>query len=531
MVEYQQNPYIQGRDSLLRELKEKLLETQPKKFNHRIAIYGLAGVGKTQVAIEYLYRNKAEYRSIFWINASDQAAFFLGFQDIAATTKCVSIEGQTPSDIANGVLSWLAQQDRWLLVIDNLDDISIAKDHLPSIKEGDHVLITTRNPDASSIPAEGMQVPLLEEDDAIELLGNRCNLDYSEYPPSEKASAVELVRELGYLPLAIEQASGYIRLSVKSISKFLPIFRASRKQLLGRIPIGTPYPVSLYTTILLSIEKVKQMPSGEQAVKLLRLFAFLNPDGILQEFLRQGCLGLGTELQEIISNKFIFYEALGSLQQISLVNQPQHVETIVVHRLIQAITKEELSDILHTSYMNEVIGLCYQAFPEASYETRQQCRTLQNQVVEPAFEAAEVKTETAGQVLDRIGYFLRQDGKFEDALRLTNRSVQNFTTLLREEHPSTLRSMSNLAVTYHDQGKLGAAAELEEKVVEARRRTLGEEHPDTLTSIANLAVTYHHQGKLGAAAELEKKVVEARRRTLGEEHPDTLASIGNLASR
>jgi NB-ARC domain len=251
MVGYQRNPYLQGRDSLLRQLKEKLFETRPKKFNHRIAIFGLGGVGKTQVAIEYVYRNKAEYNSIFWINASDQAAFFSGFQDIATKTERVSIEGQNkvkkPSDIVNGVLSWLAEQDRWLLVIDNLDDISIAKDYLPSIKEGGHVLITTRNPDALSIPAEGIQVPLLEENDAIELLYNRCNLDELEYPSdlSEKASAVELVHELGYLPLAIEQASGYIRSSLKSISKFLPTFRAYQRQLLDRIPTGTSYPVSL----------------------------------------------------------------------------------------------------------------------------------------------------------------------------------------------------------------------------------------------------------------------------------------------
>ena len=66
--------------------------------------------------------------------------------------------------------------------------------------------------------------------------------------------------------------------------------------------------------------------------------------------------------------------------------------------------------------------------------------------------------------------------------------------------------------------------------MEARSRILGDEHPDTLQTKGNLAVSYRLLGKVKEAAEMEEKVVEAKGRILGEEHPDTLWAMGNLAA-
>ena len=47
-----------------------------------------------------------------------------------------------------------------------------------------------------------------------------------------------------------------------------------------------------------------------------------------------------------------------------------------------------------------------------------------------------------------------------------------------------------------------------------RTRILGEEHPDTLASMANLAVTLAAQGDHAGARQLEERVLEAQRRVL-----------------
>ena len=67
-------------------------------------------------------------------------------------------------------------------------------------------------------------------------------------------------------------------------------------------------------------------------------------------------------------------------------------------------------------------------------------------------------------------------------------------------------------------------------VMETRKRVLGEEHPDTLTSISNLALTYRNQGQWKKAEDLQVMVIVTMKRVLGERHPFTLASISNLAS-
>ena len=61
------------------------------------------------------------------------------------------------------------------------------------------------------------------------------------------------------------------------------------------------------------------------------------------------------------------------------------------------------------------------------------------------------------------------------------------------------------------------------QVIETRKTVLGQEHPDTLTSMSNLALTYQSQGRWKEAEELEVQVMQTSLTVLGEEHPDTLA--------
>ena len=101
----QKNPHFIGRATLLETLRDKLCNVKPRKFNHRVALFGLGGVGKTQVAIEYVVTYKGKYNSIFWITAADPASLLLGFQEIAARTKCVNIEAVNAASVAREVLS------------------------------------------------------------------------------------------------------------------------------------------------------------------------------------------------------------------------------------------------------------------------------------------------------------------------------------------------------------------------------------------------------------------------------------------
>jgi Cdc6-like AAA superfamily ATPase len=65
MVPYQRNANFTGRADLLTKLSTKLCDIIPKSWNHRVALYGLGGVGKTQLALEYVYAHKGQYDRVY----------------------------------------------------------------------------------------------------------------------------------------------------------------------------------------------------------------------------------------------------------------------------------------------------------------------------------------------------------------------------------------------------------------------------------------------------------------------------------
>jgi Flp pilus assembly protein TadD len=128
-----------------------------------------------------------------------------------------------------------------------------------------------------------------------------------------------------------------------------------------------------------------------------------------------------------------------------------------------------------------------------------------------------------------IGGLLSARGLAGGARSIYEKVVQLAVDRLGEEHPGTLASMNNLAVTLRAQGDLLGARELLEQTLEVRRRVFGEEHADTLSCMADLASTLRAQGDLQGARELQEQTLQVERRTLGEEHPSTLTSMNNLA--
>jgi tetratricopeptide (TPR) repeat protein len=518
-----------------------LSHTLPKQFNHRVAISGLGGVGKTQLALEYVHAHKDNYRGVYWISGVNQATLLSGFQQIAKKTGCVRAMNlnANPSDTAKDVLGWLNEQENWLLVIDNLDDATVVEGYLPERSPGKHTLLTMRNPNAVEIPAEGLRVGVLDPDEAVELLIVRSTLGSVYYSSLKaKAEAAQIVKELGFLPLAIEQASAYIREVSKDIFKFLPRYKDNMEKHHSRIPRGNwPYVETVATTWRLSFERVKE--NNIKASKLLQLLAFLNPDGTLREFIEAGKDGLDIELQVVISDEEMFDEAISELERFSLITCRQHEtgQLITMHRLVQLVIKNEMTDAQLSSLRGSAITLCDSAFPQWFVWKAALlgiCRRYQDQVVTTLSEIPAMNSEVLAHVLQRVGSFLDADGKYQQAseirLKAFNVSILLYQSdLLQEQHPDTLRAMANLAATYGNQGRWDEAVVLEERVLEASKVAPGEQHPDTLTAMANLAVTYWNQGRWDEAVVLQERVLEARKVALGEQHPDTLTAVANLA--
>jgi tetratricopeptide (TPR) repeat protein len=526
---FQKNPHFTGRTKLLKTLREKLCDEKPKSFNHRVALFGMGGVGKTQVAIQYIVNYQSEYDGIFWITAADSAALLSGFRDVARITGCTKVDNQKSLSVVREVLAWFRKQDGWLLVLDNADIISVVDGYLPDMTSRGHTLITTRNPNALGIPAEGLEVELLEKHEAKDLLLLRANIiDDNEMIQSE---ALNIVMELGLLALAIEQAAAYIREQLKDIFKFMVVYSAHRKLILMERPKGNwNYPREVATTWLLSFVEVEKR--NIDASQLLKLIAFLNPDGILVDFLVAGKGGLPEGLNRLIGDLFAFSKALSDLEQFSLIRRPDGGQVFTIHRLVQSVIKDNLGDDDMTKYIEIVVALFTCAFPQFKEERRQICRRFEGQVVGPLIDILKMPKEDMAALADisrRVGDFLHEEGKYRETELFHRRAIEIYTRLFGEEDYRTLSGMHAIARMYRYRGQHQDAAELHEKVLKARQRILGVDHPDTLMSMNNLGIAYYDLIRTKEAAELHEKVLEARRRVLGVEHPTTLKSINNLA--
>jgi hypothetical protein len=102
--------------------------------------------------------------------------------------------------------------------------------------------------------------------------------------------------------------------------------------------------------------------------------------------------------------------------------------------------------------------------------------------------------------------------------------------VLGKDHPATLTSMNNLALTLREQGELGEARPLQERVLDVRIGALGEQHPATLTSMWNLGLTLLDLGEKDTALQLLRRCLAGRRKVLGDQHRSTTATAELLKS-
>lgn len=362
MVPYERNHQFFGRQDILNKIKERLHSQTPKRFNHRVALYGMGGIGKTQCALEYTYANRGAYERVYWISAVDQSCLLSGYEKIAKHAGLsTKIQSPSPSDIAQAVLTWLARERSWLIVIDNLDNVMVANGLLPENGPEHHTLITTRNRYTFSIPAEPLEITLLDAEDSVDML---ISLSELSVPASsvEWADAADIVKTLGYLPLAIKQAAAYIREVTGNLQTFSDEYNKRRKEVLQWPTGNVNYPHSVASTWSLSFRLLQK--NNLCAVRLLRLFSVLFPDKIRIDFLVAGVNALDEELQQIFSSPSELAKPLIELERFSLIKWDRRGGGISLHRLVQSVVRDEMGDTeLRLTYQT-FIKLCLDVFPD-----------------------------------------------------------------------------------------------------------------------------------------------------------------------
>jgi AAA domain len=226
------------------------------------ALSGLSGVGKTQTIVEYAHRHLDEYVYILWASANSREALVSGYGKIAGLLKLPESKDKDQTLAVEAVRHWLSSNQRWLLILDNADDLRTAREFIPSGKNG-HVLLTTLGHATGAVARRVDIEEMGTEEGALFLLRRAKCIEENAFleaaSPANQEKAKEIAAQLDGLPLALDQAAAYVEETDCGLSGYLNLYRTHGPELLrlrGALSADHPDPVA--TTWALSFEKIEQ---------------------------------------------------------------------------------------------------------------------------------------------------------------------------------------------------------------------------------------------------------------------------------
>ena len=240
------------------------------------AVAGLGGVGKTQAALKYASDHTPDYDATFWVLAETEASLRTGLAGLAAVLHLPEATAREQDVQVEAVKRWLTENARWLLVLDNVEDSRMVAGILPSGHAG-HVLVTSRHEAQVALTAKRtIEVGVFKPEEGQAFLAKR--IDRGALPAEESAAADDIVKTLGGLALALEQAGAYVRETGISLAAYADVLA---KQLLKSLEKSDPeagaYEKSVALTWLPSFDAVeKASPAAADGTGAAASFAGLD---------------------------------------------------------------------------------------------------------------------------------------------------------------------------------------------------------------------------------------------------------------
>lgn len=494
------------------------------------AVTGMRGVGKTQLAAAYARsRIDDQWRLVTWINAETANALLAGLADTADALGLAPAED--PSARGRALRHWLeADGTDCLIVFDNATSAELLQPFLPV--SGNARVIITSNQHSMSALGEPVEVQIFTEDEGLTYLAGRTRIN-------DHAGASALGQELGWLPLALAQATAVItaqhldydtylaRLNGKAVANLLAPFD------------GGQYPRSVAAAILLSLDTVADETGACAAV--MNLLAVLSPAGVRRTLVHVAAapVGLGLDREEGEFSPEVTDEALGRLAAASLLTFSIDGNTIIAHRLVTRVIREHLSAAGNLTNVCLVVADCLMEHARSQHRTWHQdrgaTRDLAGQLTAlqqtmAACQNTDLLTVVMFGLSTYAGYFFGQLGdSATQAIAINQVLLADSQQFPEAFFPGTSIIRNNLALVYQSAGRTAEAAPMLEQALIERERLAGPDDPNTLVIRNNLAEAYRAAGRTAEAITLHEQTLADRQRILGTDDPDTLATRNNLA--
>ncbi len=528
-VPYRQNRFFVGREKLLDSISSAFSAWEALS-TPIVALSGLGGIGKTQVALEYAYRSQKHYQTILWINASSQETVVAEMLMLAEVLGIPSMAEMDSQERLLLVKRWLAEHQSWLLILDALTDVALMTAVLPLRSVG-HVLVTTHL-HVSQTVAQVLEVCPLAEPAAFTLLTQRSGLYSQKYPQrpatsEETATAHRVCHLLAGLPLALDQAGAYIEETGCSIAEYEQRYHAQEVVLLQqRGAMTIDHPASVVATWSLAFQHLEIYDPC--AADLLRCCAFLAPEIIPQELFLKGASQLGPHLAHVSADVTRFDAAIRTLYRFSLVRRDPQTQTISLHRLVQVVLRSSLPVDQQVLWATRVIQALCQTFPHRHEPQWKRCIFYLAHVhaCEDLQAHYHLILPRMGAVVYRVGRFFHEHAQYQEASAGYQRALalcqQAPVVADTDGLPHILESLSWLAL---GQRRFADAHALLHQVLIIKQQVYGENHSETAMTLHMLGRLAHAQHHLEVAERFYRQALAIKEQTLGEEHAETATTV------
>ncbi len=514
------NARFTGREDDLRELRTRLRGGRAVVLAGPmpVALQGMGGIGKTQVALEYAHRFKNAYDVVWWIDA-EQVTFI----DIALTDLGNRLALQLPqsgvADAARSVLAALEQgkpYDRWLVVFDNAENVQEVSQFIPGGRG--HVLITSRNNQWGD-RADPLQIDVFERRESIAHLRQRV----STIKPEQ---ANRIAETLGDLPIAVAATGAWLAETGEHVDEYL-----------GRVELKGP-DRTVDEVWNLSLELLRHRSAA--AHRLLQLCSVLAPEISLELIYSDELAEALKRYDPLVSERDYRGSLVQHINRLALLKLDRARNQIQVHRLLQHVVRKRMTDLELRETRHEIHLVLAGLRPEWEIDDSRSWPRFR--MLWPHLEvsdAANCDSEPVRQLMiDRVRYLWHTGGQ-EEGHQLAQLIDGRWNDMLGDlDEPAAraalrrqiLQLRFNRANILRQLAHFTESRALDEKVLDEQLELLGPTHPHTLMTAGSLGGDLRALGRYAEAKERDEQTYATWVEHFGEDSTRTLMALSNLAT-
>lgn len=484
------NAFFTGRELLLQQLHAVLRRDEEAVPTGIHLLSGLAGMGKTQVALEYAYRFRQDYTIIAWVRAETPETLREDVSTLARALHIPHTPEQEAMHVVPALKRWLETHKNWLLIFDHVEDLAHVSHILPAHHAEGNVLITTR------LQATGhfshLHLAEMSSEESMLLLLRRAKLfpttrGLAQIPTEERAVVAQLCQALGGLPLALDQAGAYIEETGCSVAGYLERFKCRRTALLSwRGQQNDGYPHSVSMALQIARERVERQ--SLVADELLSLCLFLHPDTIPETVITSSTMHLGEHIKEAVYDLLSLDEAFAVLNASALLRRDPETHLLTMHGLVQTVLRDQLGAERQRLWLERALQALLHLFPASPYHEVARwplCDLLLPHVVccighveDLAWGEQQIRLATLGSALlfKAVAYLLERT-RYGEAEPFFARALHLLETTLEPGHPLLDYPLPKRMLLSKVLGEYPQAEELFLRVFTLWEQTYGSAYP------------------------------------------------------